>query len=191
MTDTDIPSPEEAFESEGPPTTDTIEAWDQEQVNRYNELKEADLREAVAMDTARHEAALAEIAAGEDLERYETVQLGDLDIDVKAWLPGEVERTVQHAQAVAQSEDAERVRESMETMLSALESMTKSDDYNMDFWRLYYERYGPEALLIAVETIMQPASESLEQTKEAVDGFREDVERSGTSPSRGTGGDNP
>lgn len=138
---------------------------------------------------AKQNEALEAIASGEELERYETVSLGNLEIEVKGWLSGDTTDTVQKAQRLADSNDMDEIRESMETMLSALDDMTTSSDYGMQFWREYYRRYGPEGLAVAVETVLEPASEDMEAKKESLDGFREGTQ--GPRPSVGDGENGP
>lgn len=123
------------------------------------------------LDEKQNEA-LAAIAEGGELEDYETVTLGELEIEVKAWLPGSVEETVTKANRLGQQEDMGKIRESMETMLSALDEMTRADEYDMAFWRKYYAEWGPEGLILAIETILDPAMEGVEERSEGVESFR-------------------
>jgi predicted RNase H-like HicB family nuclease len=119
-----------------------------------------------------HNKALEKIAEGEDFEHYETVTLGQLEMEVKAWMPGDVEETVTRANQLAEENDPSAVRESMETMLSALGEITVSNQYDTAFWRAYYSEYGPQGLMIAVETVLGPAVEELEKTEEQAKSFR-------------------
>lgn len=187
MAERETPTPEEFIETGETPGRKTIRAWDDDDVERWNELKEADLREDLAAERAAQEEALAEIAAGDDLERYETVELGTLEMEVKAWLPGTVEEVVTRAMDISDQEDAEAIRDSMETMLTALAEMTTREDLNRRFWRQYYDRYGAVGMIEAVETILGPAAEEMEAKEEAVDGFREGVERPKPGAGGGTG----
>lgn len=118
--------------------------------------------------------ALKAIAQGEQLEDYETVYLGDLELEVKAWLPGDVADTVEQAQSLADDGEKAEIKESMETMLSALSQMTVDETYNMTFWRKFYSNYGPEGIVLAVETVMEPAGEGLQDRKEGIQSFRSD-----------------
>lgn len=121
---------------------------------------------------AKQNEALEEIAAGESLERYETVALGELELEVLGWLPGSVEDTVMRAGELAESGNPENLKESKETMIGALAEMTTSDDYDKSFWREFTSRYGQEGLIMAVETVLGPAQESMEERKEGVESFR-------------------
>jgi len=133
---------------------------------------------------AQQNEALQAIAEGGNLEKYETVELGDLDLEVKAWLPGDTTETVQEAQRLADTEDIQQIKRSMRTFLSALADMTVDDTYDLQFWRKYYQRYGPEGMIVAVETVLEPASESLDEQKEGAKSFRSDEQRDGFRPSQ-------
>ncbi len=128
---------------------------------------------------AKQREALEEIQQGESLERYATVTMGNLDLEVKAWLPGEVEDTVLQAQQLGESKDPAQIKRSMETMLSALSEMTTSDTYNMGFWRAYYHKWGAEGMIQAVETVLEPASEHLEAKQDSLQSFRKEQSRDG------------
>jgi len=97
---------------------------------------------------------------------YTGVFANSIDLDVS------VEDTVLKAQDAAESDDPKEVKESLETMISALAEMSTSDVYNSHFWRRYYDEYGAVGLILAVETLLEPASDKLEERQDAVDGFR-------------------
>lgn len=155
--------------------TDTEIAPESEE--EYEERRQELIEEAKAdkkeLDDAQNEA-LAAIASEEGLEDYATVELGELEIEVKAWLPGDVEDTVLQAQQLGDSEDPAQIKRSMETMLSALAEMTVADDYDMRFWREFHDRYGANGLVLAVERVLEPAQENTQRRKEGVEGFRTD-----------------
>jgi hypothetical protein len=154
MTDTEIaPESEEEYEQ------------------RRQELIEEAKADKKELDDAQNEA-LAAIASEDGLEDYATVELGELEMKVRAWLPGDVEDTVLQAQQLGDSEDPAQIKRSMETMLSALAEMTVSDDYDMAFWREFHDRYGANGLIMAVNTILEPANQAMEERRDGVDGFR-------------------
>jgi hypothetical protein len=143
---------------------------------QQRELIEETRQEKQQLEQKQNEA-LQAIAEGEELEEFETVSLGELELRVKGWIPGDTTDTVQEAMQLAESEDMEHVRQSMSVMLEALDDMTADSDFDMRFWREYYTRYGPSGMITAVETILEPAVQNMEQKKEGVDGFRSNVER--------------
>lgn len=157
-----------------------------EPTEKEQELLE-DARQSKAELEAAQNEALEAIASGEELEQYETVSLGELELEVKAYLPGDVEDTVLQAQQLGESEDPAEIKRSMETMLSALAEMTTSDTYNMGFWREFHRKWGANGLILAVETILDPASENMEDKRDAMDGFRSNVE--GPKPNSGVRND--
>jgi hypothetical protein len=158
---TDHTTDAEIEEAERPP----------EPTEKEQELLEEAREAKQKLEEAQNEA-LAAIASEDGLEDYATVELGDLELEVKSWLPGDVEDTVLQAQQLGNSEDPAQIKRSMETMLSALAEMTVSDDYDMRFWREFHDRYGANGLIMAVDTVLGPANETMEERKNGVDGFR-------------------
>lgn len=149
-----------------------------EPTEKEQELLEDARQSKEELEQAQNEA-LEAIASGEELEQYETVSLGDLELEVKAWLPGDVEDTVLQAQQLGESEDPAEIKRSMDTMLSALAEMTTSETYDMGFWREFHRKWGAEGLILAVETILDPASENMEEKREGLESFRGEPERDG------------
>lgn len=148
---------------------------------RARELIE-DTRETKEELDAKQEDALDAIADGDDFGDYEPVTLGELEMERKTWLPGDVTDVVKDAAEVTQRlqekpddevdpEDFAALQESMTTMLEALAGLTRSDDYDLSFWQAFYERYGPEGLMLAVERIVAPAVEGLEDRRDGMDSF--------------------
>jgi hypothetical protein len=144
--------------------------------------------------------ALAEIAKGEGLEQYETVEMGQLEMEVKAWVPGDATNSISQAAELAQSGDIGKIQESMEKFLPALDELTVSNEYSMGFWREYYNRYGPQGMLIAVERVCGPAFEELDEIKgrevdeeriDAANGFRQDSNGEVVRSGRGNDGTDP
>jgi len=154
--------------------TDNIpEMTAEEKEQKAQELKERAKDTKQELDK-RQEEALQKISQGEDFEKYETVSLGELEVEVKAWLPGDTEEIVTRASELAEQENPGAVRESMESMLVALDEMTTNPDFGRSFWQKYYSEYGPEGLIVAVETILGPAIESAQDREESVKSFRQD-----------------
>jgi hypothetical protein len=151
---------------------------EEEARQREKELLES-AKESKQEREAEQNEALQAIAEGGELEKYETVELGELELEVKAWLPGDTTETVQEANRLADTEDIQQIKRSMRTFLQALADMTVSDTYDLQFWRKYYQRYGPEGMIVAVETVLEPASESLEEQKQGAKSFRSDESRDG------------
>lgn len=145
---------------------------DEQEYEEQAERVKRDAAETKQELESKQTEALAKIKQGEDFEEYETVTLGELEMEVRAWLPGDITDTIQRAQELGESEDLSEVKESMDTMLHALDEMTTSDTYNMGFWQAYYDEYGPEGLMVAVETILEPATEGIEERKRGIESFR-------------------
>jgi len=121
---------------------------------------------------AKQNEALEAIANDGDLEKYETVELGDLELEVKAWTPGSVEETIERAQNIAERGDDVEISRSIETMLTALDEMTPNDTYDRSFWKQFHEKWGQAGMVMAVETVMQPAMDEMEDLQDGVKSFR-------------------
>lgn len=156
--------------SDAPPTDDV--ALDAEA--EYEERKRALIEDAAETKKElddKQEDALAQIG-GAGIETFETVELGELEVEVKAWMPGNVTDIVQQARQIANQGGESNIRESMDTMIAALAEMTTDSTYNPEFWRVFYEQYGPEGIMLAVETVLKPASEGMNERQEALESFR-------------------
>lgn len=161
---------------------------EEEYEQRRRELIESAAETKRELDERQNEA-LEAIAEGQTPERYDTVTLGELDLEVLGWLPGDVEDKVVDAMDLADDPDPGALRESKETIITALDEMTVSDDYNGQFWREYHRRYGQEGLIIAANTVFEPAKDGIEERRDAVDGFRKNSPRAG--PGVGVRDDGP
>lgn len=168
-------------------TNESIHVDSEEEYEERAQRLKQDAAETKQELEQKQEAALKEIESGETLESYETATLGDLEMEVKAWFPGSLFDDVQHAQQLAQSENPEKVFESIDTMIQVLDNMTVSDTYNEGFWREYFQKWGPEALGRAMQAILEPAQEEQEAKMDSLDGFRPDT--TGPRPSVGDGSD--
>jgi len=173
---------------------------DQEEFEQKQKELIEDSRQAKQELEAEQNKALAEIAKGEKLEQFETVELGGLEMEVKAWIPGDTTNTVEKAMDLAQSDSVGKMKQSMQTMLKALADMTVSDTYDINFWRAYYQEYGPVGMQPAVNTILGPAGEELERLQQrevdeerldAANGFRTDEQGRIIRSGNGDDGSNP
>jgi len=125
---------------------------------------------------AKQQDALEAIAQGQDLEGYATVELGQEEMEVKKWIPGTVEQEVG---ALMEAVDEGRKYEALkrkDDVVKSLATVTENDLYDRGFWSQYYERWGYDAIVEAINTVLTPAVEEREEKAEAVDGFRGDGE---------------
>jgi len=60
---------------------------DDESIEEFEERLQEETRDAYEQHEAEQSDALDAIASGSDLEEYQTVALGELELEVKAWLP--------------------------------------------------------------------------------------------------------
>lgn len=133
-----------------------------------------DTKEHFGEKKAKQNEALEAIAQGGEFESYDTVTLGELELEVKAWIPGNVEETIERAQNMAERGDEMELQRSMETMITALDSMTVNETYGRDFWKQFHQEYGQIGMITATETILEPATEEMEELQEGVESFRKD-----------------
>lgn len=126
-------------------------------------------------------AMLEAVADGDDfeVESYEWVSLGNVDLKVKAWFPGE---TLEEIAGFASGEmDIQNAEKGIDANISALTSMTEiisGDESQFDttpeirsFWKSGFGKWGDQFLAQAVETVITPAKENSD-TEDVVDSFR-------------------
>lgn len=141
---------------------------------------------------ARENEMLRAVASGEDgldVERYETVQVGEVNVEAKAWLPGKAQDTIQHAYRLAERENLEDAQESIYTMIEGMTVVTEGLEHPhsgaeiadkesiRQFWRGMYDQWGVIGFQKAASKVLEPANEDMEEKANAADGFRQDVER--------------
>lgn len=160
MPDMDIPE-ELAPESE------------EEAKERQKELIQ-DAKEHKAELEAEQNEALEAIKQGSQYEEYETVQMGELEFEVKAWLPGDVSDEVERINRISNSGNEQEMYRAMQDMLPVLDRMSEDDRLNLEFWKAYYEDTGPLGMLEAVETVLGPAIENMEDKQEGVRSFQQE-----------------
>lgn len=148
---------------------------------------EQDAEQAALLD------AVAKGDDGIDVEEYEWVNVGEVDVKVKAWMPGESLDAIESANRLAKRDNMSDSMESIHTMIEGMTAVTetlKNDDLNIEhtkketirkFWRGMLDKWGIEGFQKSAEIILQPASEDLEEKSNAAEGFRGDAERSSPS----------
>jgi hypothetical protein len=102
-------------------------------------------------------------------ESYEWVELGDVEIKVKAWIPGDAMDTInQFAQADQSGEIpdfaalVDAAKQLTEVIRSGDVSWQTEGRIN-DFWDTYYNEHGSNVVYAAAERVYQPALENMEQ----------------------------
>jgi hypothetical protein len=125
-------------------------------------------------------------------ESYEWVELGDVELKVKSWIPGEsMDAINKFAQADQSgeipnfSELIEAAKELTEVVRTANVNWQTQAKVN-DFWDSYYNEHGSNVIYAAAERVYQPALENMEQRapesfpgEQNRDGFRSDVPSNG------------
>lgn len=125
----------------------TPELWqelDEDQRERYNELRAEADREVLAEEAidreAKHEAAIAAIREPTE-EGTGTVQLGDIEVTVRNYLNGRIERKMSKLEAAEGQGDIDLARETTIDILTWL--VVEPEEYtNPEVWREYAETYG-------------------------------------------------
>lgn len=177
-----------------PQTEEEYQDKRSELINRAKETKQD-------LDAEQNEM-LAAVASGDeglDVEKYETVQIGEAEATVKAWLPGDTQDTIQHAHRLAQRENMDDAQESIYTMIEGMTTVTErlyhpeSDtvfeekEKIRNFWNGMYGQWGVQGFQQAASIVLEPANEEMEDMSNAVDGFRKDGPR--PEPGAGVGND--
>lgn len=156
----------------------------------YEERKERLIEDAKStrQELEQEQSAMLEaVAEGEDfeIESYEWVELGGVQLQVKAWFPGDTLEEIAGMAEVAETRDPSAARAGIRTNINALTEMTEvieggdrrfqSDERIRMFWNNYFEKWGDQGLEKAVETVIEPAEENSD---------REDTMKSFPKPGR-------
>lgn len=150
---------------------------DTEAAKRQAEQEQAELLEA--------------LEAEEEFEHrsYEWVEIGDVELKVKTWLPGDVNDTIQAYAEAEQSGDVPDFEPMIEAAKTQTEVVRTADvSWSTDakiskFWDMYYSEHGSNVLLTVFDRVFDPAIDGIEnklpQSFQGQDGggFRDGVER--------------
>lgn len=133
----------------------------QETLDRLNAALDAEQEEL----TDAERTAIA--ALSEERERVETVTIGSVDVDVKAYVDGRVENHL--LGLIEELEDPEHdIKDSKEDMIALLAWFAAdpaSPFASIKVWRVYAKQYGMSGLVSAFEKITAPAIEVMEDVK--------------------------
>ena len=123
------------------------------------------------------------------------MQLGSVDVKVKAWMPGESLNAIERAQRLSERENMQDAIEGIETLKTGMTAVTvelqlgedititESEDIR-GFWDGFVDKWGVPGLQEAAETVLKPATDDMEDKADAADGFRQDAGRDGPRTSR-------
>lgn len=144
-------------------------------------------------DSKRHNELLDAVAEGEefDVEKYEWVELGGVELKVKAWFPG---GTIDKLTALGdEPESGKEASNKIHGALDALIEMTEAIRHGdttisaggqiRGFYLDYYERWGDQGLMKAAEAVISPA-ESNADREEVMQSFRKTGRGDGPRRSR-------
>jgi len=162
-----------------PDTDDDYEAQRKELIQDAKETKqEHEAKQSEMLD------AVAQGDDGIDVEDYETVIVGKVEVTAKAYMPGESLNTIERAQRLAKRENVDAAIESIATMTEAMTVVTErlkhtetgavieSDGNIREFWQGMFEKWGVDGYQQAAMTVLEPATEDMEEKAEAAESFR-------------------
>lgn len=142
-------------------------------------------RQEKAQADAAQSAMLDAVASGDegiDVERYETVSVGDVQITVKAWMPGGSVESIERAQRLSQRESVDDALEALSVMRDAMTDVTERLEYGEHtvedkqdirrFWKGMVDKWGFDGFRQATETVLKPATQNMEEKSEAAQKFR-------------------
>jgi hypothetical protein len=146
-------------------------------------------KEAKESAEQQHNEMLEAVAEGEDwnVEDYEWVELGGVELKVKTWLPGDTMDRMGALGEAAETQDPSAAREmvhggieSLTTQTEIIQSGGAVFETNSDirqFWQNYTEKWGNKGLEKAIETVMGPIEDEQERKEETMRSFRGDGHR--------------
>lgn len=137
----------------------------------------------------QHNEMLEAVAEGEDwnVEDYEWVSLGGVELKVKTWMPGDVEEDLGTLMEMADNEEAAALANSGRVTVEALTEQTEvvsgkemtqeTKSEVRQFWINYWQRWGSQGLEKAIEAVTEPIEDARETKQDAHQSFRADQKR--------------
>jgi hypothetical protein len=130
----------------------------------------ADAEEMQADEDAEKAALLAAVKNDEEFTHGQTewVELGDVDLRVKAYFPGDTLDTVRQF-SQAEEDSVPDFGGLVDALISVTEVVRtegvtwESDEQVAEFWRAYYSEHGTNVLLVATERVFAPAVDNMEE----------------------------
>ena len=162
----------------------------QERSDEYQQKREeliADAKETKHELEAKQSEMLAAVASGDegiDVEDYETVQVGEVEVTAKAYMPGESLSTIKRAQRLAKRDNLEAALDSISTMTDAMTVVTERLEHSQsdtvmedkevirEFWKGMFSEWGVEGFQQAAEKVLEPASEDMEEKANSAQSFQ-------------------
>jgi len=158
--------PEDVHSEYDQPTPENIDEWTDDQLQRFNELKELEHEQEVQENRAelsREQQETLEVLESatlpEDEELTETVQLDEAEVVVTKRLTGELERMFTYIQM--NSDDLEGIANAL---IDAITALIVDDNEKGKYrfaeravWEEYYRRNGTEGLIDVFDIVSEPA----------------------------------
>jgi hypothetical protein len=166
--------------SESNPDANDIEPDDYEQKATELMEKAAEHREAAEQE---QQEMLDAVAEGEDwnVEETEWVELGNVDLEVKTWIGGEVIEDVAQLEEMQGMDDPRAARKGLETNIRMLTEQTETvkhggnvfsnDNTIQQFWQGYVDRFGDKGILRAIDAVTEPIETEEQRKQDVVESF--------------------
>jgi hypothetical protein len=131
----------------------------------------------------QHEQELTELTQAvkndEELEhdQYDWVEVGDVEMKVKAWLPGDTMDTLEEYSEADESGSMPPISDIVDIAISQTEVIRSGDvswskqSQIQAFWEKYYEEQGDTVLEVALNRVLDPALDK--RQGRVPDGFRQ------------------
>jgi len=138
----------------------------EEEVARYNEMRQREIDETLAQLSESKQKAVAALRdSATDTVETEPVTLGDVELAVKTRIPPEVERLVDRIQQAESDQDRHRARRLNAEALS--EMVADPDEYaDPEVWVVAAEQNGMHWLGEVTDRILAPAKASAEELRD-------------------------
>lgn len=183
----DARRPEEVHPEFDMPTQGNIGEWSDEQIERYNELKDRDLETEAQASRAelsteqRETLAALEGAVTDDGEATPTVtvDLGEADVEVRTKLTGEIEDCFSRiaSERDADVPDLSNIKDDLLTAIAGdpdrgiggliVDDGEPDDDphrfTDRETWEVFYAEHGTEGLLEVFDLVADPALARMEE----------------------------
>lgn len=164
----DAARPEDVHPEYDHPTPANADEWSDAQLDRYNELKDAELdaraRENRVELSVEEEAALEQL--GKETGTATVTFESGTEVEVKRHLTAAVEDRLDTIS------EAETLMAAREDIIAAMANLIEDDAYASErVWRAYAAEYGTSELFERFTTVAEPALERMEELGE-MDSFR-------------------
>jgi ATP adenylyltransferase/5',5'''-P-1,P-4-tetraphosphate phosphorylase II len=156
-------------------SVDDLDELSEEDLKQKREELKEDTRQARQVEEEKKQSLLDSISSDSDIGNIQTVDIGDMEIRHKSYIPGE---QLQKIKSIKQG-TTESSQDSIELLCSITKSLhdqqaneTHSDDEMIrEFWRLFIDEYGTDAYGVIMDRLLAPLMESTQEKMDALNSF--------------------